>query len=157
MVSRRINFLAVLVTATLSVGCGATAEAQSKTTNAHGVSTLEGLSPGFWATHSQFGPAPHTGWPATGFDAFDGYEVIFGVSHPGAPTLLEALTMRDKFGSFLRHSAAALLNASHPNIDHRYTVEEVVFWVQLAAATGDFESIKDAFEIENERGAQLDA
>ena len=51
----------------------------------------EGLTPGFWKTHSTYGPAPLAGWPQTGYSPNASYESIFGVNVPGTPSLLDAL------------------------------------------------------------------
>ena len=116
----------------------------------------EGLTPGFWKTHSRFGPAPESGWPATGLDPTDSYERTFGVNAPGNKTLLKALgTGGGGAKALLRHSTAALLNAMNPNVDYAFTAAEVVALVQQAFATDAFESIKNGFAQENERGADL--
>jgi hypothetical protein len=116
----------------------------------------EGLTPGFWKTHSRYGPAPEAGWPETGFDPDDSFNALFGVSATGNPTLLEALNAGGG-GEFAlqRHATAALLNASHPNIDYEFTVAEVIAMVQAAYASGDFETTKDIFAEQNELGGDL--
>jgi hypothetical protein len=54
-----------------------------------------------------------------------------------------------------RHATAALLNASNPSVSYEYTVSQVVQMVQHAYSTGDFESVKNAFEQQNESGCDL--
>jgi hypothetical protein len=120
---------------------------------------LEGLTPGFWRTHSRFGPAPLSGWPETGYDPLDSYEAIFGVDVPGEPTLLDAV-WADGGGvnALMRHSAAALLNAAHPNINYEFSQAEVIAWTQTAILSGNsvlIESTKDLFDAANNRGADL--
>jgi len=51
---------------------------------------------------------------------------------------------------------AALLNATSPDVDYEYTVEEVIAMVQLAYESGDFEGIKELFEFANETFCPLD-
>lgn len=110
----------------------------------------EGLTPGFWKQCQHF-----DAW--TDYEPSDSYEVVFGVDAPGCPTLLDAL--RAGGGgvyALMRHSTAALLNAAHPNIEYAYTRAEIVTLVQGAFQTGDYETVKDQFELENEKGADLD-
>ncbi len=120
----------------------------------------EGLTPGFWKTHSRYGPAPEAGWDDTGYDPDDDFNTVFGVTDVDAPTLIEAL---DRGGGGLhalgRHATAALLNAANPNVDYAFTVDEVIALTQAAYASGDpqlIEDTKNSFAIQNELGADLD-
>ena len=117
----------------------------------------EGLTPGFWKTHSQYGPAPLSGWPETGYSPTDSYETIFGVDVPSlTPTLLDALSIGGGgVDALLRQSAAALLNASDPYIDYLYTTAQIVAMVQNAFLTSDYETPKNLFETQNQLGADL--
>ena len=119
----------------------------------------EGLTPGFWKTHSIYGPAPLAGWPQTGYSPDDSYNAIFGVSVAGNPTLLQALNAGGgALNALLRHSTAALLNAAHPNVEYAYTVAQVISLTQAAILSGDagqIESTKNLFETQNELGADL--
>ncbi|MFZ2451144.1 MAG: SdrD B-like domain-containing protein, partial [Methylovulum miyakonense] len=117
----------------------------------------EGLTPGFWKNHSSYGPAPLTGWPETGFSPDDSYEAIFGVNVSGCnPTLFEALGMNGGGQSaLLRHSAAALLNASDAYVDYAYSAAQVIAMTRAAFANGTFETTKNLFATQNELGADL--
>jgi hypothetical protein len=119
----------------------------------------EGLTPGFWKTHSEFGPAPLAGWPESGYSPTDSYEAIFGVDVSGTPTLLDALgTNGGGVNALLRHSSAALLNAANPYVDYAYTVAEIIALTQAAIESGNatlIESTKDQFAVQNELGADL--
>ncbi len=117
----------------------------------------EGLTPGFWKTHSEFGPAPLSGWPETGYSPTQSYEAIFGVNVTGAPSLLDALgTNGGGESALLRHSAAALLNAANPNVDYAFTAAEVISMTQAALANpATIEATKDLFATQNELGADL--
>ncbi len=119
----------------------------------------EGLTPGFWKTHSEYGPAPLAGWPETGYAPDDGWEAIFGIDVPGAPTLLDALNAAGGgLDALLRHSTAALLNAAQPNVDYAYAVSQVISLTRDAILSGDadrIESVKDQFVMQNELGADL--
>jgi len=117
----------------------------------------EGLTPGFWKTHSAFGPAPLSGWPETGYSPDDSYEAIFGVNIAGSnPTLLEALGMNGGGAeALMRHSAAALLNAANPYVDYQYSLTQVIAMTQGAFSSGVYEATKDLFAVQNELGADL--
>ncbi|TXH83196.1 SdrD B-like domain-containing protein, partial [Thauera aminoaromatica] len=119
----------------------------------------EGLTPGFWKTHSQYGPAPLAGWPETGYAPDDAWEAIFGIDVPGAPTLLDALNAAGGgLDALLRHSSAALLNAAQPNVDYAYSPSQVISLTRDAILSGDLnriESVKDQFVMQNELGADL--
>ncbi len=119
---------------------------------------LEGLTPGFWRTHSEFGPAPLKGWPETGYSPLDSYNDVFGVNVAGDPTLLGAV-WRNGGGvnALMRHSAAALLNTAHPNVNYEFSVDEVIAKTQAAIDSGNaaqIESTKDEFDFANNRGTQ---
>jgi uncharacterized repeat protein (TIGR01451 family) len=117
----------------------------------------EGLTPGFWKNHCSYGPSPLTGWPETGRSPNDSFESIFGVNVSGSnPTLLNALGMNGGGeNALLRHSAAALLNASDPYVDYAYSVTQVIAMTQAAYANGTFETTKNLFATQNELGADL--
>jgi hypothetical protein len=121
---------------------------------------LEGLTPGFWKTHSHYGPAPEAGWAATGYDPDDSYEAIFGVDVvPGDLTLLQALQSNGGgINALLRHSTAALLNAAHPNINYAYSESQVIAFTQAAINSGNanqIEQLKNEFDFQNNQGANL--
>ncbi|MES2719002.1 MAG: SdrD B-like domain-containing protein [Pseudomonadota bacterium] len=117
----------------------------------------EGLTPGFWKNHSSYGPAPLSGWPETGLSPDASYESIFGVNVPNTnPTLLQALGMGGgEMDALLRHSTAALLNASNPYVDYAYTRAQIITMVQSAFSTGKYNATKDLFAAQNELGADL--
>jgi hypothetical protein len=106
----------------------------------------EGLTPGFWKQKQHF-----KYW--FGFKTWYSYEDVFDVEIGQDKTLLQALsTGGGGMNALLRHSVAALLNASNSEIDYKYTVNEVIAMVQEAFETGDFETTKDLFEAQNELG-----
>lgn len=119
----------------------------------------EGLTPGFWKTHSEFGPAPLKGWPDTGFSPLDSYNSVFGVSDVFGLTLLDALGRGGGgLNALGRHATAALLNAANPNVDYSYTPAEVISLTQAAYASGNaslIENTKNLFAVQNELGADL--
>ena len=121
----------------------------------------EGLTPGFWKNHSAYGPAPLSGWPETGLSPDASYETIFGVNVLGTatPTLLEALgTGGGGIEALMRHSSAALLNASNPYVSYAYTAAQIISMTQTAINGGNaatIESTKNLFATQNELGADL--
>jgi hypothetical protein len=121
---------------------------------------LEGLTPGFWKTHSEYGPAPSKGWAATGYDPDDSYESIFGVNvASGDVTLLQALGSNGGgVNALMRHSAAALLNAANPNINYAYSESQVISMTNAAINSGyasQIEQLKNEFDFQNNKGADL--
>jgi hypothetical protein len=109
----------------------------------------EGLSPGYWKQRHHF-----EDW--IGFRPGDRYEKIFGVNVPGCKSLLDALRATGgKANALLRHSTAALLNAAHPYIDYAFSQAEIIDMVQAAFASCNYESAKNQFEAQNEKGADL--
>jgi uncharacterized repeat protein (TIGR01451 family) len=119
----------------------------------------EGLTPGFWKTHSVYGPAPLAGWPATGYSPTASYETLFNVTLADTPSLLDALgTNGGGLSALLRHSAAALLNAANPNVSYLYSVAQVLSMTKAAIDSGNattIESTKNLFVTQNELGADL--
>ncbi|MCS7466785.1 hypothetical protein NZK35_09035 [Stieleria sp. ICT_E10.1] len=119
----------------------------------------EGLTPGFWKTHSEFGPAPLKGWPETGFSPVDSYNSVFGVSDDSGLTLLDALGRGGGgLNALGRHATAALLNAANPNVDYSYTQAQVILLTQAAYTSGNaslIEDTKNLFAVQNELGADL--
>jgi len=109
----------------------------------------EGKTPGFWRQPQHFDD-----W--VGFEPGDSFEAVFGVDATGDPTLLDAVTAGGG-GEFAlqRHATAALLNAMNPNVDYAFTANQVVTAVQQAYATDSFEPVKNQFEAENEKEADL--
>lgn len=105
-----------------------------------------GCTPGFWKQEQHF-----EFW--TGFAPGDSFDTVFMVTSTENWTLLEALKAKGGGENALgRHAVAALLNASNPDVDYKYDVDQVKAMVQAAYASGDFESIKDGFEEQNELG-----
>jgi hypothetical protein len=76
----------------------------------------EGCTPGYWKNH---------------LDSWEGYSpeysfnTVFGASLDPDLTLLEALKARGPGSELLRHSVAALLNASNEGVDYALTEAEV--------------------------------
>ena len=108
----------------------------------------EGCTPGFWRQpqHFQY-------W--TGHSPSDSYSGVFGVSRPG--NLLQNVTaLGGGANALARHSVAALLNATSPEVNYNLTVAEIIAGVQAAYASGDFETFKNVLEGYNEQGCSVD-
>ena len=98
----------------------------------------EGCSQGYWKNH-------RNSWGPTGYNTGDWYNEVFGV--PYNKTLLGALESGGgKQYALGRQAVAALLNATHPDVDYYYTEAEVIDIVQDAYDTGDFEGAKNLLE-----------
>jgi len=107
----------------------------------------EGCTPGYWRQ-------PHHFAQWVGYAPGDSYAAVFGVARSG--TLLQNVTATGGgVNALARHSVAALLNASSPDVDYDLTVAEVIAAVQAAFATGSFEATKDRLEGFNEQGCPL--
>ena len=113
----------------------------------------EGCTPGFWKTR------PHQDdWPPTGLSQNDVYDAVFGVNNLIGPslTLLGGVSLKgNSYNSFIRHSVAALLNASHPDVAYDLSPSEVIAIVQAAHASGDFATAKNQLQALNEQGCSL--
>jgi hypothetical protein len=109
----------------------------------------EGCTPGYWKQ-----PQHLDSW--VGFAPTQKYESVFGVNVPGDPTLLDALRAKGGgINALMRHSVAALLNASSPDVAYPLTVSQVIAKVQAAIAGGTIEQTKNEFEQFNELGCPL--
>jgi len=110
----------------------------------------EGLTPGYWKQEHHFDD-----W--TNFSPTDLYNVVFGITNePATFTLLDALKRGGGENKALgRHAVAAILNASHANIEYDMTVAQIIAAVQNAYSTGNFEPLKNQLDTFNNQGADL--
>jgi hypothetical protein len=97
----------------------------------------QACSPGYWKNHLD-------AWAPTGYAPGDEFGVVFGVLlFEPAIALEEAI--RAKGGGnnkVARHGTAALLSASHPDLNYLYTAAEVIAFVQA----GDIDPLATANE-----------
>jgi hypothetical protein len=109
----------------------------------------EGCTPGYWKQSQHF-----DSW--VGYTQSQKYEAVFGVDVPGDPNLLQALQANGG-GIFAleRHSTAALLNASNPDVDYPLTESQVIAKVQAAVANGTIEQTKNELEKFNQLGCPI--
>ena len=80
----------------------------------------ESCSPGFWKNH-------YAAWGPTGYSPNDVFDDVFGCDIFGDDTTLgEAIHIEDTHNVLAFHAVAALLNASHPDLDNfPYTADQV--------------------------------
>jgi hypothetical protein len=111
----------------------------------------EGCTPGYWKQEHHF-----DSWELTPYETGDSFDAAFGVTSTYDWTMLEALDANGGGENALaRHAAAALLNASHPDVSYEYSTAEIIALVQGAYATGEYEAAKDLLEYQNELGCAL--
>jgi hypothetical protein len=109
----------------------------------------EGCTPGFWRNHFSH-------WALTGYSPDMIFDDVFGCDLFGDDTTLgEAVNMSGILKNLGFHAVAALLNASHPDVDYAYTVSEVMDIVCDAVASGDLEDAKDKLADANEEDCPL--
>lgn len=109
----------------------------------------EGCTPGYWKQEHHF-----DSWVATGYAPTDLYSDVFGVGP--SITLLEGLQAKGgHMNALLRHSVAALLDASSPDVAYGMSAADVIALVQAAFASEDYESAKDTLADLNERYCPL--
>ncbi len=101
----------------------------------------EGCTPGFWKNH-------YTHWGPTGYTPEMIFDDVFGCDIFGDDTTLgEAVHVEWTHNVLAFHGVAALLNASHPDVDYAYSVSEVMDFV----CDGNKDALADA----NEEGCPL--
>lgn len=101
----------------------------------------DGCTPGFWRNHL-------THWAATPYNPGQEVNDVFGCDlAPEGTTLGEAIDAPQTYGVLVFHAIAALLNASHPDVDFDLSEGEVI----EAACDGDKDTLADA----NESGCPL--
>jgi hypothetical protein len=114
----------------------------------------QGLTPGYWKNHTELWPQ----W-GVGHSPDCHFETVFGVDVPGMGpdvTLLQVLqTGGGKWKALNRHAVAALCNSYAFDPDW-YSPGTVIGMVQEAYADGEWESLKDFFEENNELGLNGD-
>ena len=121
----------------------------------------EGCTPGYWKTH----PAS---WSAAGLSPDQSVDSVFGPASSwpglGSASLIEALDFSGGAGvegaarNLLRAAVAALLNASHPEVDFPRTPSQVVSTVSSALAGGDRDtmlSLAAELDLDNNSGCPL--
>jgi hypothetical protein len=57
--------------------------------------------------------------------------------------------------SLQREAVAALLNASNPNVNFKYSVDDIIWKVRTAYVTGMYQLYVDCLYIENNRGGDI--
>ena len=118
------------------------------------IQPAQGCTPGYWKQKHHF-----DSWDATPYSPGQTVVSVFGSVDGGGidnTTLANALKLKGGgLNALVRHATAALLNASHPDVNSTFTTAEVIAAVQAAVNGGDIEATKDAFEEANEEGCPL--
>ncbi len=107
----------------------------------------QGLSSSFWKSSSNFDE-----W--CGYSTSQKFDSIFGCNATGYYTLLEALKFTDSSGqkALMREAVAALLNASNPDINYFYSVNEVISMVKSAIQSGSYNTTRSLLATQNGAG-----
>ena len=109
----------------------------------------EGCTPGFWRQEQHF-----DSW--TGYTPNQLFSSVFEDAFPGM-TLGDVVWLGGgDLQALGRHTVAALLNASSPDVDYPWSVQEVIDAFNDVFPGGDYEGLKDEFEMANEAGCELD-
>jgi hypothetical protein len=111
----------------------------------------EGCTPGYWKQEHHF-----DSWTSP-YDPGDLFNSHFENAFPGK-TLLDVLKQGGGGLKALgRHTVAALLNAASPNVDYAFSPATVIasFNAVFPGSNDDYETLKDEFEKQNERGCPL--
>lgn len=111
---------------------------------------MDGCTPGIWKNKTAL-------WSDTGYAPGDDFDTVFGVDlfDPDI-TLLQAVEMvGGTVDVFSAHATAALLNATHPDVDYALTEGQVIQMVQDAVLSGNLEPLKDKLDMLNNSGCPL--
>jgi hypothetical protein len=111
----------------------------------------EGCTPGYWKQEHHF-----DSW-RNPYDPGDSFNTYFDNAFPGM-TLLEVLKQGGGgLNALGRHTVAALLNAASAGVDYAFSPATVIasFNAVYPGTKSDYETLKDQFEMENQRGCPL--
>jgi hypothetical protein len=111
----------------------------------------EGCTPGYWKQDQHF-----DSW-RNPYDPGDSFNTYFENAFPNM-TLLEVLKQGGGgLNALGRHTVAALLNAASPGVDYAFSTATVIssFNAVYPGTKSDYETLKDQFAGENERGCPL--
>jgi cysteine-rich repeat protein len=121
----------------------------------------EGCTPGYWKNHLfAWGMTAYT--PETLVGAV--FDLPTDFASVGSSTLLEALRFHggpdpiDAARNLIKHATAALLNATHPDVDYMRAAADIIDDVNAAMATGDsheMNTLKSALDDDNNSGCPL--
>ena len=111
---------------------------------------LQGCTPGFWK--NSLGS-----WGPTGLSPSADFDATFGVNMFSTNiTLLQALSLNGGGANALaRHAVAGLLAATHPDVDYALSSSDIISAVQAAAASGNYETLKNQLDAYNNQGCPL--
>jgi len=125
------------------------------------IETPEGCTPGYWKNHE-------SSWGATGYTTGQTVLSVFAdaAAYPdlAAASLIEALDFGGGSGeegaasNLLRAAVAALLNASHSDVNYPFDASEVISMVNGALASGDRDTmlaLMESLDSDNNAGCPL--
>ena len=108
----------------------------------------EGCTPGYWKQTQHYdswvGYSPNQAFSSVFENAFPGMTLVQVLSNGGGG--LDALG---------RHTVAALLNASSPDVDSGLSAADVISAFNAAYPGGDYEALKNRFAGLNEQGCPI--
>jgi hypothetical protein len=110
---------------------------QTPTATTSSRSGFEGCTPGYWKNHL-------SAWEPTGYGKFDDFDTTFGVDffNPDISLTQSLYLQGGQEMSLARQGTAALLNASHPNVDYPLSAAQVIALVQA----GDVSILEESNE-----------
>lgn len=108
----------------------------------------EGCTPGFWRQAHHY-----DSW--TGFIPGQQFSSVFEDAFPDMSLGTVVQLGGGGLNALGRHTVAALLNAASPDVDYPYSVNGVITMFNDVYPGGDYESLKNTFEMYNEAGCPL--
>ena len=146
---RRARWSAIVLTAMLALSAAVPT----------GVLASEGCTPGYWKQPQHFADWPtNVGTTSTLLKDVTaaGGSVTFVTNPLSELTLLAILqTGGGGLDALGRHTVAALLNAGSSGVDYSPSRALIIAWFNAAYGSGDYETLKDLLEGENESGCPL--
>jgi hypothetical protein len=106
----------------------------------------EGCTPGYWKNTTMH----YCEWDAAGYSTDDDFDTVFGTNYfnPDRTLLVALSTGGGGYDALGRHAVAALLSASHSDVNYGLTVQEVIDAVRARD--------KNLLAYYNEMGCPLD-
>lgn len=109
----------------------------------------QGCTPGFWKNTGS------ANWATTGYSPNQQFSSVFENAFPGM-TLDQVLGQGGGgLNALGRHTVAALLNAASTGVSYEYTPAEVIAKFNAVYPGGDYETLKNDFEAQNQLGCPL--
>jgi hypothetical protein len=108
----------------------------------------QGCTPGYWKQSQHFDSY-------VGYKPSQQFSSVFENAFPGK-TLVQVLGLGGAgLNALGRHAVAALLNASNSSVDYGMTPQQVIDAFNAVFPGGNYEALKNQFEVRNEKGCPL--